>query len=170
MMKDIEREMGLTREDLVGLAYFLGSDYTEGIHGIGIVNAMEIVQAFFPPHDHDVDHDGKNKKKKNKNKRNVEGKEEDDEIAEEEEEEEETKQNNDQSIVVGDRCIAGLKKFRQWLEGYDLKQEILKQWAETTVVTTNKSKQEMIEKDTEKSLVEKRLVSSSIGYINSIYV
>lgn len=34
------------REDLVALAYLLGSDYTEGIHGVGIVNAVEIVQAF----------------------------------------------------------------------------------------------------------------------------
>lgn len=38
--------MGLEREDLISLAFFLGSDYTEGINGIGIVNAMEILDAF----------------------------------------------------------------------------------------------------------------------------
>lgn len=38
--------MGLQREDFVALAYFLGSDYTEGINGIGIVNAVEIIHAF----------------------------------------------------------------------------------------------------------------------------
>ena len=38
--------MGLEREDLVALAYFLGSDYCEGVHGVGIVNALEILQAF----------------------------------------------------------------------------------------------------------------------------
>lgn len=31
---------------MIALAYFLGSDYTEGVTGIGIVNAMEIIQAF----------------------------------------------------------------------------------------------------------------------------
>lgn len=36
----------MSREDLIALAFFLGSDYTEGVHGIGIVNAMEILQAF----------------------------------------------------------------------------------------------------------------------------
>ncbi len=43
---DAERELGISREDFIALAYFLGSDYTEGIHGIGIVNSMEILQAF----------------------------------------------------------------------------------------------------------------------------
>ena len=38
--------MGLEREDLVALAYFLGSDYCEGVNGVGIVNALEILQAF----------------------------------------------------------------------------------------------------------------------------
>jgi 5'-3' exonuclease len=36
----------LTREDFIALAYFLGSDYTDGINGVGIVNALEIVQTF----------------------------------------------------------------------------------------------------------------------------
>ena len=43
---DLRSEMGLSREKLVHLALLLGSDYTEGISGIGIVNAMETVQAY----------------------------------------------------------------------------------------------------------------------------
>lgn len=30
----------------MALAYLLGSDYSEGVRGVGIVNAMEIMQAF----------------------------------------------------------------------------------------------------------------------------
>ncbi|CAN1153497.1 DNA repair protein UVH3 [Linum perenne] len=45
-MKDIEKELGLTREKLIRMALLLGSDYTEGISGIGIVNAIEVVNAF----------------------------------------------------------------------------------------------------------------------------
>ena len=42
--EDIKRELGLHREELVALAFFLGCDYTEGVTGVGIVNALEIVQ------------------------------------------------------------------------------------------------------------------------------
>ncbi|XP_038715642.1 DNA repair protein UVH3 isoform X2 [Tripterygium wilfordii] len=45
-MKDIEKELGLTREKLIRMALLLGSDYTEGISGIGIVNAIEVINAF----------------------------------------------------------------------------------------------------------------------------
>ncbi|GLU11233.1 hypothetical protein SLE2022_279920 [Rubroshorea leprosula] len=45
-MEDIEKELGLTREQLIRMALLLGSDYTEGISGIGIVNAIEVVNAF----------------------------------------------------------------------------------------------------------------------------
>ncbi|CAN6448080.1 unnamed protein product [Victoria cruziana] len=45
-MKDIEAELGLSREKLVRMALLLGSDYTEGVSGIGIVNAIEVVHAF----------------------------------------------------------------------------------------------------------------------------
>ncbi|KAM7509106.1 hypothetical protein LguiA_019559 [Lonicera macranthoides] len=45
-MKDIENELGITREKLIRMAMLLGSDYTEGISGIGIVNAVEVVNAF----------------------------------------------------------------------------------------------------------------------------
>eukprot|EP00980_Cylindrotheca_fusiformis_P000359 scaffold91_cov127-Cylindrotheca_fusiformis.AAC.19 len=44
--KDAEAEMNLTRDGMVGLAMLMGGDYTEGIRGVGIVNGMEILQAF----------------------------------------------------------------------------------------------------------------------------
>ncbi|XP_043806922.1 DNA repair protein UVH3 isoform X3 [Manihot esculenta] len=46
LSQDIEKELGLTREKLIRMALLLGSDYTEGISGIGIVNAIEVVNAF----------------------------------------------------------------------------------------------------------------------------
>lgn len=46
LTEDAKREMGISREDLISLAFFLGSDYTEGVNGVGIVNAMEILHAF----------------------------------------------------------------------------------------------------------------------------
>ncbi len=45
-MSVIEREFGLTREDLIKLALFMGSDYTMGVRGIAAVNATEIISAF----------------------------------------------------------------------------------------------------------------------------
>ncbi|CAM8937534.1 unnamed protein product [Rhodiola kirilowii] len=45
-MKDIERELGMSREKLIRMAMLLGSDYTEGVSGIGIVNAIEVLNAF----------------------------------------------------------------------------------------------------------------------------
>ncbi|KAG0172954.1 DNA repair protein rad2 [Apophysomyces sp. BC1034] len=44
--QDIEREMQLDQQKLIQLAYLLGSDYTEGIPGIGPVAAMEILAEF----------------------------------------------------------------------------------------------------------------------------
>ncbi|KAF9663469.1 hypothetical protein SADUNF_Sadunf17G0053700 [Salix dunnii] len=46
LMKDIEKQLGLSREKLIRMALLLGSDYTEGVSGIGIVNAIEVVTAF----------------------------------------------------------------------------------------------------------------------------
>ncbi|CAE6427572.1 unnamed protein product [Rhizoctonia solani] len=43
---DLERELGLDRETLIALAYLLGSDYTEGLPGVGPVVAMEIMKEF----------------------------------------------------------------------------------------------------------------------------
>lgn len=45
-MPDIEADLGLSRESLQRLALFLGSDYTDGLKGIGIVTASEIMHAF----------------------------------------------------------------------------------------------------------------------------
>lgn len=47
---ELESEGGLGRAELVTLACFLGSDYTEGVHGVGVVNAMEILSAFKERH------------------------------------------------------------------------------------------------------------------------
>jgi len=43
---DLVRELGLDRGTLVRLAYLLGSDYTEGLVGVGPVVAMELVKEF----------------------------------------------------------------------------------------------------------------------------
>lgn len=43
---ELESELGLGRERLVNLALLLGSDYTAGVAGVGVVNAVEIVRAF----------------------------------------------------------------------------------------------------------------------------
>ncbi|KAG7357877.1 flap endonuclease-1 [Nitzschia inconspicua] len=44
--KDAVSEMSLNRDALVALAMLMGGDYTEGIKGVGLVNAMEILDAF----------------------------------------------------------------------------------------------------------------------------
>ena len=43
---DLERELGLDRDKLVRLAYLLGSDYTDGLPGVGPVVAMELLSEF----------------------------------------------------------------------------------------------------------------------------
>ena len=50
LLPDLERELGLDRDKLVQLAYLLGSDYTEGLPGVGPVVAMELLSEF-PGHD-----------------------------------------------------------------------------------------------------------------------
>ena len=49
LLSDLERELSLDREKLVRLAYLLGSDYTEGISGVGPVVAMELLTEFPGP-------------------------------------------------------------------------------------------------------------------------
>ncbi|OWY91734.1 DNA repair protein, partial [Phytophthora megakarya] len=44
--RDIEQELGFSREQIIALALLLGSDYTDGVRGIGIVNATEIAAAY----------------------------------------------------------------------------------------------------------------------------
>ncbi|KAK9806600.1 hypothetical protein WJX73_007536 [Symbiochloris irregularis] len=51
-VEDVEGELGLDRNALIRMALLLGSDYTEGVPGVGIVNALEIVRAF--PTDEDL--------------------------------------------------------------------------------------------------------------------
>ena len=48
---DAEREMRLNQNSMVALAMLLGSDYTVGVKGVGIVNAMEILTTFDVSHD-----------------------------------------------------------------------------------------------------------------------
>ncbi|UNI23543.1 DNA repair protein rad2 [Purpureocillium takamizusanense] len=43
---DLENEMSLSREQLISLAQLLGSDYTEGLPGVGPVTAIEILSEF----------------------------------------------------------------------------------------------------------------------------
>lgn len=44
--KDIKKEFGFSQDEMIALALLLGSDYTDGIRGIGIVNATEVVTSF----------------------------------------------------------------------------------------------------------------------------
>jgi DNA excision repair protein ERCC-5 len=43
---DLEKELSLSREQLISLAQLLGSDYTEGLSGVGPVTAVEILSEF----------------------------------------------------------------------------------------------------------------------------
>jgi DNA excision repair protein ERCC-5 len=46
LASDLEKELSLTREQLIAVAHLLGSDYTEGLPGIGPVTAVEIISEF----------------------------------------------------------------------------------------------------------------------------
>jgi DNA excision repair protein ERCC-5 len=43
---DMEKELSLSREQLISLAQLLGSDYTDGLQGVGPVTAVEILSEF----------------------------------------------------------------------------------------------------------------------------
>ncbi|RVE74444.1 hypothetical protein OJAV_G00021690 [Oryzias javanicus] len=43
---DLQNQLGLDRAKLINLAYLLGSDYTEGVPGVGYVTGMEILNEF----------------------------------------------------------------------------------------------------------------------------
>lgn len=43
---NINAQLGLNRESLINIALLCGSDYTEGIRGVGPVTAMEILAKF----------------------------------------------------------------------------------------------------------------------------
>lgn len=55
---DISRELNLDRKKMVQLAFLLGSDYTEGLPGVGAVTAMELLNEFSDG-DAEVNLDGK---------------------------------------------------------------------------------------------------------------
>lgn len=44
-MEDIERKLGFGRNSLIALALFLGSDYSNGVHGLGRESACRIVKS-----------------------------------------------------------------------------------------------------------------------------
>ncbi|XP_045072265.1 DNA excision repair protein ERCC-5-like, partial [Coregonus clupeaformis] len=46
---DLQNQLGVDRTKLINLAYLLGSDYTEGIPGVGYVTGMEILNEFPGP-------------------------------------------------------------------------------------------------------------------------
>jgi DNA excision repair protein ERCC-5 len=46
LASDLEKELSLSREELISLAQLLGSDYTEGLPGVGPVTAVEILSEF----------------------------------------------------------------------------------------------------------------------------
>lgn len=46
LLSDLARELGLDRDTLVRLAYLLGSDYVDGLPGVGPVVAMELLKEF----------------------------------------------------------------------------------------------------------------------------
>lgn len=46
LSRDLERELGLERDTLIRLAYLLGSDYVDGLPGVGPVVAMELLKEF----------------------------------------------------------------------------------------------------------------------------
>lgn len=43
---DLDKELSLSRQQLISLAHLLGSDYTEGLPGVGPVTAVEIISEF----------------------------------------------------------------------------------------------------------------------------
>jgi len=46
LLSDINSELGLSREKLIAVAELLGSDYTDGLPGVGPVTALEILSEF----------------------------------------------------------------------------------------------------------------------------
>lgn len=50
LSSDIEKELSISRDQLIGLAHLLGSDYTEGLPGVGPVTALEILSEFPASH------------------------------------------------------------------------------------------------------------------------
>ncbi|XP_039029067.1 single-strand DNA endonuclease 1-like [Hibiscus syriacus] len=49
-MDDIEQKIGFGRNSLISLALFLGSDYSQGVHGLGLESACQIVKSIGDNH------------------------------------------------------------------------------------------------------------------------
>lgn len=45
-IQDIELNLGIDRNNLIQLAHLLGSDYTKGISGVGVVFGVELLSEF----------------------------------------------------------------------------------------------------------------------------
>lgn len=130
LAEDIRRELGLHREELVALAYFLGCDYTEGVTGVGIVNALEIVQAF-PMRLHadaadsvdtksvlsGVSNTTTDKTSSNSSSSNSSS----------------SSSSSTAALSDGRYPLEGLLKFKQWLEGFDFSETVLTKQAETSM-------------------------------------
>lgn len=107
LAEDARREMGLHREDLVALAYFLGSDYCEGVAGVGIVNAVEIIHAF-PMHTKatkEAEAEGAGDSAGQPNSTVGSG-------------------SVDAVGAAVSGPLSGLRRFKDWLHGFDLEQEL----------------------------------------------
>ena len=99
----------------MALAYFLGCDYTDGVTGVGIVNALEIVQAFpmrlrnASDKDADVDADA-----------DADGNILEGVLADPDNSLCDTSIKEGQSLggSIEHYPIVGLNKFKEWLEGY----------------------------------------------------
>lgn len=99
LAEDAQREMGLWREDLVAFAYFLGSDYAEGVTGVGIVNAVEIIRAFPMRAEASA---SSSSSSSSSNTSAAAARAADD---------------------VAEGPLSGLRKFKEWLHGYDFEGE-----------------------------------------------
>ncbi len=87
----------------MALAYFLGSDYCEGVTGVGIVNAVEIIHAF-PMH--------------------AKAKIADDENDDVPQSASGLKGASSAASAEAAGPLTGLRKFKDWLHGFDLEQEL----------------------------------------------
>ena len=151
LSEDIRRELGLHREELVALAYFLGCDYTDGVTGVGIVNALEIVQAFpmrsqsdttsISNNDNDINCVD-NVDNNNNNNNSSDGNNRDN-------------LHNIDKQSHGHYPVVGLLKFKDWLEGYDFRETIIAQKSKSK----SKSKEQNFDKksDADKNQISKKI-------------
>ena len=117
LAEDARREMGLHREDLVALAYFLGSDYAEGVQGVGIVNAVEIVHAFPMKFTSSSSNNNSGSSSSPSSSSSCKAQMHREAASEEVEAE----------LLSGESGpLAGLRRFKEWLRGYDFGGDFLR--------------------------------------------